>query len=77
MFTTVEEIISHYTNKKENEPMEKQLLDKISGMLREAYPDAVSVKIFINSQEANIEKEYRQKLDGISMKNLSGNWVRE
>ena len=77
MFNTVEEIINHYTKQKEIEPMEKQLLDKISGMLREAYPDAVSVKLFINSQEASIEKEYRQKLDGISMKNLSGNWVRE
>lgn len=57
--------------------MEKQLLDKIAEMLREAYPEAVSVKVFVNCQEATIEAEYRQKMNGISMRTLAGEWVRE
>lgn len=57
--------------------MEKELLDKISTMLRETYPDAVAVRVFVNNQEATIEKQYRQKLNGISMRNLSGEWVKE
>lgn len=57
--------------------MEQQLLNRIADMLREAYPDAVAVEIFVNHHEASIRKKYRHKLDGISMRSLSGNWVRE
>ena len=56
---------------------EKQLLDQIASMLREAYPEATAVRVFVNEQEAIIEKQYRQKLDGISMRNLSGEWIKE
>ncbi len=56
---------------------EKELLDKIAAMLREAYPDAVSVNVFVNQQEAEINKSYRQKRNGISMQTLNGNWIRE
>lgn len=56
---------------------EKELLDKIAKMVREAYPEAVAVTVFVNNQESSIEKQYRQKLDGISMKQLNGDWVKE
>lgn len=56
---------------------EKQLLDQIAEMLRQAYPDAVAVRVFVNHQESSIETQYRRKMDGISMKNLAGNWVSE
>lgn len=54
---------------------EKELLDKIAQMLREAYPDAAAVKVFVNDHEVEVEKRY-VKPDGFSMKSLNGKWIK-
>lgn len=56
---------------------DKEVLDNIANMLRIHYPDAVGVKFFVNDREFEIEVAYRDKLEGISIKSLNGEWVRE
>lgn len=56
---------------------EKEFMDKIASMIREQYPDAVSVNIFVNYQGIDIDKKYRKKVEGASYKTLSGEWVKE
>lgn len=55
----------------------KEVLENIAHMLRIQYPDAASVKVFVNHQEFEVEVNYRDKLEGISMKSLDGKWIRE
>lgn len=50
-----------------------KLLDEI---IKEMYPDAVCVSIFVNYQEIEVVPRYITELDGISMKTLSGKWVK-
>lgn len=46
------------------------------GSLRELYPDAVSVRLFVNHQEFVVEPTYFTG-DGIaSMRSLNGEWVK-
>lgn len=56
---------------------DKEVLENIAHMLRVHYPQAASVKVFVNHQEFEVEVSYRDKLDGISMKSLNGEWIRE
>lgn len=55
---------------------EKELLENIAHMLRIQYPDATSAKFFVNHREFEIEVSYRDKLDGISMRSLNGEWIK-
>jgi hypothetical protein len=55
----------------------KQLLDEIAEKLREAYPDAASVTLFVNAQEYSIDvRMVDTKKAGFSMKSLNGEWIR-
>jgi hypothetical protein len=56
---------------------EKEVLENIAHMLRTHYPKAASVKFFVNCQEFEVEVSYRDKLDGISMKSLDGEWIKK
>lgn len=56
---------------------DKQVLENIANMLRIHYPNAASVKVFVNYREFEVEVSYRDKLDGISMKSLNGEWIKE
>jgi cell division ATPase FtsA len=56
---------------------DKEVLENIANMLRIHYPTAASVKVFVNCQEFEVEVSYRDKLDGISMKSLNGEWIKE
>lgn len=56
--------------------MNKQLLDEIIAKLREAYPDAASVTLFVNHQEYSIDvRMVDTKKAGFSMKSLNGEWI--
>ncbi|MNJ48939.1 hypothetical protein D3C77_441490 [compost metagenome] len=51
-------------------------LKDIAEQLREMYPDAASVRLFVNSQEHNIEVRYVDtERAGYSMKSLNGKWI--
>ena len=56
---------------------EKQIVESIAAKLRAAYPDAVSVTLFVNHQEASIEVRYHQKSNEVSMRQLNGEWVKD
>ncbi|MGG4552580.1 hypothetical protein [Paenibacillus humicus] len=51
-------------------------LNEIVDQLREMYPEAASVELFVNSQEHNIEVRYvNTEKAGYSMKSLNGKWI--
>ena len=56
---------------------DQDTLEKIADMLRELYPKAASVTFFVNHQECEVSVKYRNKLDGISMRSLDGEWIEE
>jgi len=54
----------------------KEMLAEMAQKLREAYPDAVGVELFVNHQGFDIEVKYRQKEEGVSMRSLNGEWIK-
>jgi hypothetical protein len=67
----IDKFIEEYNEKFKNETI-KNLHETIKNL----YPNAVSIKLFINYYSIEVAPEYRINLDGISMKTLSGEWVK-
>ena len=49
----------------------------IAQYFREKYPDAVSVSFYVNYYDHDITISYKDILDGITMRTLNGEWVKE
>lgn len=52
--------------------------DKIMEMhelIKELFPDAVSVKVFVNSQGIEVEPQFKTNISGYSMQTITGQWV--
>ena len=45
-------------------------------MIKEIYPEAVSVKILVNSEGIEVNPEYRTNIRGYTMKNICGEWIK-
>lgn len=45
--------------------------------IKELFPDAVAVKVFVNSQGIEVKPEFRTNIDGYSMKTITGEWVQK
>lgn len=54
----------------------KTRIDNLHELIKSMYPDAVSVKVFVNYSEIEISIGHRKKSEGVSMKNLSGEWIK-
>jgi D-serine dehydratase len=61
--------------------MEQQTVEEriatIQFIIKELFPEAVSVNIFINSQGIDVTPHYKTLLKDYSIQNISGNWVRK
>jgi len=57
------------------EPKDLISVQEIAWHLRAHYPNATSVTLFVNHQEHEVSEKRRDRLDGISMRSLDGNWV--
>lgn len=55
-------------NDKEN------LMFRVKEACKKLYPDAVSVSIFISSEEVEVKPCYKGELNGFSMQTLDGGW---
>jgi hypothetical protein len=63
-----------------NKDTQQKLNELIWAIRQEAPKNAVSFRLFINSSSAQIEYDYRDgeglKRDGISMRNLGGDFIK-
>jgi len=55
--------------------MEKEI-SEIHSKIKELFPEAVSVSIFVNCEGINVTPNYRTDLTGCSMRNINGEWVK-
>ncbi|MDQ0174451.1 hypothetical protein [Bacillus chungangensis] len=44
-------------------------------MIKSNFPDAVAVRIFVNSEGIEVSPEYRTNADGYSMQKINGHWI--
>jgi len=49
----------------------------IAALFRKQYPDATSVNLFVSCYDHEIHLSHKDVLDGITMRSLSGEWVKE
>lgn len=79
VITVPESINEKYLNqymKIVEQEIEQGKIKQLDNFIKDLYPKAVSVEVFVNHQEIKITPTYRTELHGISMKNLSGEWVK-
>jgi len=55
----------------------EEKINEIHQMIKDAYPDAVSVKIFVNSDGIEVDPKFRTNLNNFSMKTITGKWVKK
>ncbi len=51
-------------------------IQKLHEQIKNIFPDAVSVEIFVNDNGITVRPDYRTNLT-YSMKNISGEWVKK
>lgn len=56
-------------------PLEERI-NQIHELIKETFPDAVAVKVFVNAQGIEVNPEYRTNLAYFSMQTITGNWVK-
>lgn len=56
--------------------MEDQI-NQIHETIKNLYPEAVSVNIFVNSQGIEVTPEFRTNVSGCSMQTITGKWVKK
>jgi hypothetical protein len=55
----------------------EERISTIHYMLKDMFPDAVNVSVFVNSEGIDVTPVYRTNISGHSMKSISGNWVKK
>ncbi len=53
----------------------KEKLNQIHEIIKELYPDAVSVTVFVNNEGLEVSPKYRANLTKYSMETITGNWI--
>jgi hypothetical protein len=46
-------------------------------LIKEMFPDAVSVEVFVNSEGIDVTPVFKTNLVNKSIKNISGNWIKK
>lgn len=54
----------------------EEKINEIHESIKELYPEAVSVKVFVNSKGIEVTPNYRTNADGYSMKTITGKWIK-
>lgn len=54
----------------------EETINQIHNMIKETFPEAVSVNIFVNSQGIDVKPVYLTNIKGHSMRNINGEWVK-
>lgn len=52
-------------------------IQKLHEQIKEIFPDAVSVEIFVNNDGIKVNPRYEANLKNYSMKNITGKWVKK
>jgi hypothetical protein len=60
----------------DKKPMEDRI-STIHYIIKDMFPEAVSVTVFVNSEGIDVTPVYRTNISGHSMKSISGNWVKK
>jgi hypothetical protein len=55
----------------------EERISTIHYTLKDMFPEATSVNVFVNSEGINVTPVYRTNISGYSMKNISGNWIKK
>lgn len=55
----------------------EERMSAIHYTLKDMFPEAISVSVFVNSEGIDITPAYKTNVSGYSMKNISGNWVKK
>ncbi|MCL2556889.1 MAG: hypothetical protein FWE09_00255 [Treponema sp.] len=59
----------------ENANETSEAMENIAKQIRELFPEAVYVKLFVNAESYKVESEYKDNLRGYTMRKLSGEWA--
>ena len=54
----------------------EEKINYIHELIKELYPEAVAVRIFVNSQGIEVTPEYRTNVKDYSMQNINGEWIK-
>lgn len=54
----------------------EEKIGKLHEMIKEIFPDAVSVKVFANCEGIDVTPDYKTNLADYAMRNISGEWVK-
>jgi len=55
----------------------EERISTIHYTLKDMFPEATSVNVFVNSEGINVTPIYRTNISGYSMRNVSGNWIKK
>ncbi len=50
-------------------------IQELHKQIKELFPDAVSVKIFVNADGIEVTPNFRTDLENYTMKTITGRWV--
>ena len=54
----------------------EEKINYVHELIKELYPEAVAVRIFVNSQGIEVTPEYRTNAKDYSMQNINGEWIK-
>lgn len=55
----------------------EEKINKVHELIKEICPDAVVVRIFVNSQGIDFNPEYKTNVKDFSMQTITGRWVKK
>ncbi len=54
----------------------EEKINYVHELIKELYPEAVAVRIFVNSQGIEVTPEYKTNIKDYSMQNINGEWIK-
>jgi len=54
----------------------EEKINHIHELIKEIYGEAVAVRIFVSNRNIEVYPEYRTNVNGYSMQNINGDWVK-
>lgn len=53
----------------------EQKIQVLHALIKDMFPDAILVRVVVNSEGIAVDTEFRTNLSGFSMKTITGKWV--
>ena len=54
----------------------EEKINYIHELIKEIYPEAVAVRIFVNYQGIEVTPEYKTNISGYTMQNINEDWIK-